>query len=85
MNAAGGRIDPNLVAQGYKTVKVEPGDSIAGIAIRNHVIVSATIALNAEHIVYPNLIFPGDIIYLPERTRKASHAYSPGAIQQASH
>jgi LysM repeat protein len=85
MNAAGGRIDPNLVAQGYKTVKVEPGDSIAGIAIRNHVSVSATIALNAEHIVYPNLIFPGDIIYLPERTRKASHAYSPGAIQQASH
>jgi hypothetical protein len=73
MNAAGGRYDPVLAKEGYTSVIVEPGDSIALIALRHDVSAIETVDLNKHHIEHVNLIYPGDIIYLPKRTAKPSH------------
>jgi hypothetical protein len=64
-NSSGGRYDPLLAKEGLASVVVIPGNTIFGIAAFHDVSPSATIALNAAHIEDPNVIYPGDIIYLP--------------------
>jgi hypothetical protein len=61
-----GRADPALAREGYKAVTVRSGDTIWGIAAQNDANAEATVALNAAHIANPNLIFAGDVIYLPK-------------------
>jgi hypothetical protein len=73
MKPDGGRFDPVLQKEKYPAVKVEPGDSIAIIAERHDVSLIETIDLNKGHIEYLDLIYPGDVIYLPKRTGKPSH------------
>jgi LysM repeat protein len=62
---ATGRNDYALESKGYRGVTVEPGDTLASIAARNHVSLSQTIALNAAHIANPDVLYAGDTIYLP--------------------
>jgi hypothetical protein len=62
---ATGRIDQTLRGQGYIAVTVQPGDTIDGIAARYGIDPTQAIAVNDGHIIDPNLIFPGDTVYLP--------------------
>jgi type III HopA1-like effector protein/LysM domain-containing protein len=60
-----GRIDPVLRRSGDKTVQARRGDTLSKIAARHGISVAALEAENAPHIPYPDLIFPGDVIYVP--------------------
>jgi hypothetical protein len=46
-------------------VKAEDGDSIRLIALSHSADVEETVMLNMDHIASPDLIYPGDSIYLP--------------------
>jgi hypothetical protein len=60
-----GRFNPELEKQGYDAIIVQNKDSLIGLAIRHEKSISATVALNLEHIVNPSLLFAGDRVYLP--------------------
>ncbi len=60
-----GRMDPDLAAQGYRAVTVQPGDTVWSIAQANGADPRETVALNKDHLIDPNLIFPGDKVYIP--------------------
>ncbi len=64
---ANGRIDQTLRSQGYVAVSVQPGDTIDGIAARYSMDPAQAVVVNDGHIIDPNLIFPGDTVYLPGR------------------
>jgi LysM repeat protein len=60
-----GRIEPSEGPPAYRPVVVQPGETVSGIAQENGVSVSALENSNHQHIINPNLIFPGDVIYVP--------------------
>jgi LysM domain/Bacterial SH3 domain len=60
-----GRIEPSQGPPAYRPVVVQPGETVFGIAQENGVPVSALENSNRQHIIDPNLIFPGDVIYVP--------------------
>lgn len=60
-----GRINPDLDKQGYSTHTVVPGDTIWDVAKREGVDFQEMVALNSDHLIDPNLIFPGDTLYIP--------------------
>lgn len=60
-----GRLNPELEEQGYRAIIVQNNDSIIRLAIHHQKSISATVALNLEHIANPSLLFAGDRIYLP--------------------
>ncbi|MER9947864.1 LysM peptidoglycan-binding domain-containing protein [Mesorhizobium sp. M0047] len=60
-----GRTNPTLEKNGYQWVDVKNGDSIRLIARTHSADVAATVVLNMDHIVSPDMIFSGDRIYLP--------------------
>ncbi|WP_376091789.1 LysM peptidoglycan-binding domain-containing protein [Roseomonas sp. CCTCC AB2023176] len=62
---ATGRINPDLEHAGYREVQVKPGDTIWDISRREGTDFHETVALNRDHIIQPDLIFPGDTVYLP--------------------
>jgi hypothetical protein len=64
---ATGRIDQTLRGQGHIATTVHPGDTIDGIAGRYGKDPAGAIVVNNGHIIDPNLIFPGDTVYLPAR------------------
>jgi LysM repeat protein len=61
---ATGRTDPALEAKGYKPIIVKPGDTIWDLAKANNIPFETALALNRGHISNPDLIYPGDAIYL---------------------
>jgi acyl dehydratase len=61
---ATGRVDQTLRGQGYVPVMVHPGDTIDGIAARYGKDPTQAVVVNDGHIIDPNLIFPGDTVYL---------------------
>jgi hypothetical protein len=61
---ATGRIDQIEQGQGYIAVTVRPGDTIDGIAARYGKDPAQAVVVNDGHIIDPNLIFPGDTVYL---------------------
>lgn len=64
----GGRLNPEL--EGNHTVVIaEPNQSMGGIALREGYGVMEVVELNMAHIVDPNVIYPRDRIYLPERVK----------------
>ena len=63
---ATGRIN-ELRRQGYVAVRVRPGDTLGELAARHGVRPSDGVAVNNGHIIDPNLIFPGDTVYLPRK------------------
>lgn len=62
---ATGRVDQTLRGRGYTPVTVHPGDTIDGIATRYGKDPAQAVVVNDGHIIDPNLIFPGDAVYLP--------------------
>ena len=60
-----GRFNPELEEQGYQPIIVQNKDNMIGLAIHHQKSISATVALNLEHIADPSLLFAGDRIYLP--------------------
>ncbi|MET3581351.1 hypothetical protein ABID19_004397 [Mesorhizobium robiniae] len=60
-----GRFNPELEEQGYQAIVVQNKDSMIGLAINHQKSISATVALNLEHIADPSLLFAGDRVYLP--------------------
>jgi hypothetical protein len=60
-----GRIDPLLQRRGVSTVKVARDDTLSEIATGHRVSLATLEAENAAHVLDPDLIYPGDIIYLP--------------------
>jgi Bacterial SH3 domain/LysM domain len=62
---ATGRIDQTEEGQGYIAVTVRSGDTIDGIAARYGKDPTQAVVVNDGHIIDPNLIFPGDTVYLP--------------------
>ncbi|MDX8502199.1 LysM peptidoglycan-binding domain-containing protein [Mesorhizobium sp. VK4C] len=60
-----GRTNPTLEKDGYQWVEVKDGDSIRLIAKAHSADVAATVVLNMDHILTPDVIFSGDRIYLP--------------------
>lgn len=59
------RINPELEAMGYRAHRVEAGENVWDIAARNGCDFQETLALNTQHLVNPELIFEGDVVYLP--------------------
>ena len=68
---AEGRIDSDLRRQGYTAVSVRAGDTVRDIARRNGLAeheIRDVVVLNSRHqLVDPDLIYPGDAVYLPPR------------------
>ena len=60
-----GRVNPALEQRGYRWVEARQGDRIRAIANANSADVAETVVLNMDHILSPDVIFPGDRIYLP--------------------
>jgi hypothetical protein len=60
-----GRINPELDQLGYRWVEAKDGDSIRLIANRHSVDVAETVMLNMDHMLRPDLMYPGDRVYLP--------------------
>lgn len=60
-----GRINPDLESQGYRAYRVETGDNIWDIAQAQGVDFTETVALNADHLIDPSMVFEGDVVYLP--------------------
>lgn len=61
-----GRINPALEGAGLDSVIVDTGDTIRLIATTNERDVVETVMLNMDHILDPDIVFPGDTVYLPE-------------------
>jgi hypothetical protein len=68
---ANGRTAPALVRQGYFAVEVQRTDTLRDICLRHGLSedeIDDVIALNRNHqIIDPDLIYPGDTVYLPQR------------------
>jgi len=62
---ATGRIDPILRRRGDPTVEVSRNDTLSEIAGEHRISLATLEAENAAHVLDPDLIYPGDIIYLP--------------------
>jgi hypothetical protein len=60
-----GRNNPKLEQEGYLWVDVMDGDSVRTIANAHLADVIETLMLNMDHIPTPDLVEPGDRIYLP--------------------
>lgn len=73
-----GRTNSALEQQGYTDYVVQPGDTIWDIAERYGVDFQATVALNSGHLADPDLIYPGDTIYLPIREPATDNQRPPG-------
>ena len=72
-----GRINPDLAAQGYRAVTVQPGDTVTSIAQANGADPQDAVALNKDHLIDPNLIFPGDKVYIPGTAQPAAPPQQP--------
>ncbi|WP_338664473.1 LysM peptidoglycan-binding domain-containing protein [Pararoseomonas sp. SCSIO 73927] len=72
-----GRINPELEKAGFREVTVQPGDTIWDIAKREGTGFEDTVALNRDHIIQPDLIFPGDTVYLPGTAAPPAPAAQP--------
>ncbi|WP_376091798.1 LysM peptidoglycan-binding domain-containing protein [Roseomonas sp. CCTCC AB2023176] len=62
---ATGRTNPDLADAGYRPVQVEAGDTLWDVARREGVDFQELLALNRDHLIRPDLIFPGDTVYVP--------------------
>jgi len=62
-----GRINPALAKKGDPAVTVQPGESIWSIAETHGFAPPLIERLNSPTFIDPNLIFPGDDVYLPRR------------------
>ncbi|MBD9524711.1 LysM peptidoglycan-binding domain-containing protein, partial [Ensifer sp. ENS02] len=60
-----GRDNPALTGRGLRSVTVQSGETITSIATANGADLAVVLSLNRDHLVAPNLIFPGDMVYLP--------------------
>ncbi|TIS80578.1 MAG: LysM peptidoglycan-binding domain-containing protein [Mesorhizobium sp.] len=60
-----GRINSELDQLGYRWVEAKTGDNMRRIAVSHSVDVTEIVILNMDHIPDPDLIYPGDRIYLP--------------------
>ncbi|WP_417330405.1 hypothetical protein [Halomonas cupida] len=60
----GGRINPLLEGR-YTAVIVGPNQSLGGIAVQQERDIEQVVMLNLDHIIDPNMLFPGDRVYLP--------------------
>ena len=58
-------IDLNKPSQSLQVYRVNSGDTLFSIARRHNISLSALITYN-NHIKVPDLIFPGDIVYVPK-------------------
>jgi LysM domain len=65
-----GRIDPAKPPVGYVSHVVAPAETVYSIAAANGVTVSDLEDANGRHIIDPNVIFPGDLIYVPTDARR---------------
>jgi hypothetical protein len=64
-----GRTDFELRQLGYTPVTVKPGDTVNAIAARFGLSAKESVVLNRDnHVIDPDLIFPGDTVYLPNRS-----------------
>jgi hypothetical protein len=72
MNASGDRYNPALTGPRYVAVTVEPGDTLASIAARNNADLAETEKLN-DQIADPNVIYPGDTVYLRKSAERLHH------------
>jgi hypothetical protein len=68
---ATGRVDTTLRSEGYRPVTVRSGDTLDGIAAAHGADPSRAVVVNNDHVIDPNLIFPGDTVYLPSRQQMA--------------
>lgn len=68
-----GRVNADLETEGYPWVVVMPGDTIRRIATSRNADVVETVMLNMDHILQPDIIYPGDRIYLPETANDRSN------------
>ncbi len=62
---ATGRINPALAEQRYQTITAAKGDNLWDLANRSGTKFEDIVALNANHLARPALIFEGDTIYVP--------------------
>jgi hypothetical protein len=60
-----GRINPDLEAAGYRQITVVDEDNLWDLAQAQGVDIDKTVELNQTHIIEPDLIFPGDTVYVP--------------------
>jgi LysM repeat protein len=65
-----GRINPVLAD--HPTHVVAPGDTLASIAALHGVPLASLVVLNSGHLADPDLIFPGDTVYLPRPLPRAA-------------
>ncbi|MFM9272193.1 hypothetical protein ACJ7V3_18345 [Halomonas elongata] len=59
-----GRINPDYEGR-YPRVIVESNQTMGGIAVRQGRDIEEVVRLNMDHIIDPNVLFPGDHVYLP--------------------
>jgi hypothetical protein len=86
-----GRINPELDSQGYRAHRVEAGDNIWDIAQAQGFDFQETVALNADHLIDPALIFEGDVVYLPvidtppgDTTRPVEIPSAPDSVSESA-
>ncbi|NJM34240.1 MAG: LysM peptidoglycan-binding domain-containing protein [Rhodomicrobium sp.] len=60
-----GRINPELEERGFTAHTVAEGDTMWDLARRDGVNFRDMLELNRDHLIDPNLIFPGDTVYIP--------------------
>jgi LysM repeat protein len=66
------RINPEPESQGYRTYRVENGDTLWAIAQAEGVDFEELVALNSEHLIDPSMVFEGDVVYLPATEEQAA-------------
>ena len=65
------------------TYTVQSGDTLSQIALQYHCTVSELVALN--HILNSNLIYPGEVLYLPTSTSTTSTTHASHTSSTPSH
>jgi hypothetical protein len=60
-----GRINPDLESSGYSEIRVTDGDNLWDLAHAQGVEFDEMVELNSAHLIAPDLIFPGDTVYVP--------------------
>ncbi|MBC7799230.1 MAG: LysM peptidoglycan-binding domain-containing protein, partial [Gemmatimonadaceae bacterium] len=78
-----GRINLELEQAGYREVQVKQGDTVWDIARANGTDFQETVALNRDHLINPDMIFPGDTLYLPGPVNPPPAAPPVGATPPA--
>ncbi|WP_175488819.1 scabin-related ADP-ribosyltransferase [Modicisalibacter muralis] len=63
-----GRVNPELEEENYVSVDVYPKETLASIAVAHDRDIAEVVSLN-NHIVDPEILYPGDRIYLPKVTQ----------------